>query len=323
MESITLARTGRAPLAFTGELLAESDGERQAGREQNRWHDLAVYRTESGRYVARVGYRTKWEGELDRADAATLETPAEVAAWFTAHDPAAAVKGFPSGAAYAERQAKLLADVRGRYQAQVSEILSGPVFAVNPDSEEPAVATKPYDRKYTVYPDQRAVEVLGASTQSLNQALECWADAIARASADNAQALAREEWNLLADVCNGTLWEPASGSPGVLLAASVEDAHRLDGTGYKWLADEGVELAGSLERVGAGKPTKATREADARVADLVKRLAALDYAHAWAAILAVQFFWEHPQEIDHAADPWWTTAFRRRMAQKKAGTKKK
>lgn len=171
-----------------------------------------------------------------------------------------------------------------------------------------------YDRRITVYPHPRVYAVIGDSAGQLNQALEAWATLIARATQDNETAFAHAEWCLIADVCNSTLWEPSAESPGVLIAANVSDGHHLDGTGYKWLADEGTELAGSLERIGAGKPTKAMREVDARVSSLVKRLAALDAVHAWAVVVAVQFFWEHAGAVDSEA-PWYTLAYRRQYGE--------
>lgn len=134
-DTYTLSRSGRAPLTFTGELLAESDGERCAGKEQNRWHDLAVYRTTGGKYIVAIQYRTRWEGELSRDKVEISETAVAVACHLEEYNPTAAVRGFPAGDAYAERQARLLADIRQRYEAQVSEILGAmPEAAEDADS---------------------------------------------------------------------------------------------------------------------------------------------------------------------------------------------
>lgn len=130
VEEHTLPRSGMAPLMFRGVLLAESDGQRQAGREQNRWHELAVYVTEAGSYVVRIAYRTRWEGELDRDSAEVVEDAAGVGYTLQDYDPCARVQGYPVGDAYAERQARLMADVRRRYESQVSDLLrSSPAFA--------------------------------------------------------------------------------------------------------------------------------------------------------------------------------------------------
>jgi len=126
----TLPRSGQAPLTFTGQQLAESDGERQSGKEHNRWHELAVWRTTGGKYVVQIAYRTKWQGELDHDAAVIVDQAKDVISVLTGHDPVAHVGGYPIGAAYAERQSRLLADIRARYDSQVSAILeSAPEFA--------------------------------------------------------------------------------------------------------------------------------------------------------------------------------------------------
>lgn len=131
MAKFILPRSGQAPLTFAGELVAESDGHWVNGRDQNRWHDLAVYQTASGKWVAAVAYRTRWQGETDHHTAVVCDSPAAVAKTLTDYDPAAVVQGYPDGNAYADRQAKLCTDIRRRYAAQVSEIL-----AALPDAAE-------------------------------------------------------------------------------------------------------------------------------------------------------------------------------------------
>jgi len=127
---ITLTRTGQPPLRFTGELLEESDGQIVNGKDHNRWHELAVYRTAGSKYVVKICYRTRWDGELDRDQAAIVEKPEAVAFALQDYDPCAPVGGYPAGDAYADKQARLMSDIRRRYDAQVSEILaSSPEFA--------------------------------------------------------------------------------------------------------------------------------------------------------------------------------------------------
>lgn len=149
-------------------------------------------------------------------------------------------------------------------------------------------------KKLTVYPGPRALAVLGQSAPMLNQALECWAAVIARASADNSKIFDAAEWKYIADLLNGTLHEPEIGNPGELLASSVEDGAALDGLGEKWFA----------------------KTPAARVQVLAEKVRGLDYAHAWAAIVAVQWFWENSDSVSVDA-PWWTLAFRRKQAEDK------
>lgn len=120
----TLPRTGDAPVTFSGSLLAESDGRMQSGRDHNRYHNIALYRTDGGSYVVSISYRTMWEGEQDQHTVETRGSAAEAVEVLREYDPTDSVMGFPPGAAYAEKQARLLRDIETRYDAQVSELLA-------------------------------------------------------------------------------------------------------------------------------------------------------------------------------------------------------
>jgi hypothetical protein len=126
----TLPRSGRAPLRFQGELLAESEGYRYTGREQTRWHNIAIYRTAGGKYVVSIQYRTRYQGETDHDAAEVIAQPSGVEATLREYDPIAIVRGFPANDHYADRQARLQTDIRQRYEAQVSDVLADrPEFA--------------------------------------------------------------------------------------------------------------------------------------------------------------------------------------------------
>jgi hypothetical protein len=132
----------------------------------------------------------------------------------------------------------------------------------------------------------------GNLTDAVEWAVGVWADALERAAAENAQTICPEAWCLIADVCNGTPWDRI-GNPAVMLAANVEDGHKFNRSGFKWFDGP----ADSINR---------------SVAELVRNLAALDHAHAWAVVLAVTWFWQHSQDqIDALHDPWWNPKWRR------------
>jgi hypothetical protein len=109
--------------------------------------------------------------------------------------------------------------------------------------------------------------------------------------------LDRADWNLLADVMNGTadLFDHAErpvGSTAGGILANVEDGHALDGVGHKWYPEG---------------------QANARVRQLARVLKGCSRAEAEAIHAALRWSWthtgpEHP--IDHHADDWWTVAFR-------------
>jgi hypothetical protein len=182
------------------------------------------------------------------------------------------------------------------------------------------------DTRYSVYPAPKAVEVLGATAPALNQALECWAALLARAMADNSRQFEQadrvisnmlgklcqmNEWSLMAEALKGVRFDPDFGNPGYLLAAAVEDAHRLEYIG-----------ADSLDWGEHDSTVIKDKHIDAAVTAVVEKLSRLDYVHAWAVIVAVQWFSEHHDDgIDVKNDLWWTPGFRRRWQGKQTGIK--
>ncbi len=123
MDTITLTRTGTTPLRFTGETIARSDGQECQGKQQVRWHNLTLYRTEGGNYVLHVEYKTTWRGELGHSNALQV-SPATVGEAIAGYDCTAYVQGFPPTPQHADRQANLLAWIRRMFDNQVSELLS-------------------------------------------------------------------------------------------------------------------------------------------------------------------------------------------------------
>ena len=166
------------------------------------------------------------------------------------------------------------------------------------------------DTRYSVYPTAKAVDFLGNSAPALNRAIECWAALLTRATADNAKKIWNhrasmpdeyflQEWCVLADTLKEMPFTPEFANPGELLATAVEDANRLENIGSKWFSTERDDY-NEIELV------------DKRIGELAINLRGLDYAHAWAVIVAVQWFWEHHGEgIDIKKDEWWTLSFRR------------
>lgn len=180
------------------------------------------------------------------------------------------------------------------------------------------------DKRYMVYPAAGAIEIIGSTSPSLNQALECWAALLARAMADNSKSFSEwyeedlggivyeqslHEWALLADALKEIRFDPEFAKPGSLLAAAVEDAHRLKDAGNRWFHCERAE----------GKWNDYDRLRENAISKLVANLGQLNYGQAWAIIITVRWFWEHYDEgIDIEKDSWWTLAFHRQWKPQKA-----
>ena len=115
--------SGKRPIAFRGEELASATSKRTSGQTSTRWHDLTLFKTEGGSYVLKIVFRTQWENEIDRIWAEVLADPVLVAEALEEHDPTPEGIGFPHGDSYREKQQRLEADLRVRFQDAVSELL--------------------------------------------------------------------------------------------------------------------------------------------------------------------------------------------------------
>lgn len=202
--TIRLPRTGDADVTFTGHQIA---GAEPAGRP-NRWHELRLYAVEGDGYALAVQYRTQWQGELGRDDVYLIgaDRSDEVTRTLREHDPIAAVAGFPPGEQFAEKQARLKADLRQRYEAQVSELL-----------REANITTT----------------AAGAMTDRTTELhLRRYRNLLARGLA--AIDLTRDEACLICDALNGTvIFEQEY----IFIGAEIQDSIRLDHTDEKWSVD--------------------------------------------------------------------------------------
>jgi hypothetical protein len=124
MEKIKLPRTGNRPLAFVGEKIASASSRQPNGPCQTRWHELDLYRTESGKYVVAIAYRTQWEKELPE-DLAYIEDSVEgIVDALRSATFELPLYAFPPGEQYDERRAHVSGAVRKCYEHAVSELLA-------------------------------------------------------------------------------------------------------------------------------------------------------------------------------------------------------
>lgn len=118
-----IPRTGNVPLAFTGRLLARAGSGRENGRDLTRWHELAVYETSGGQFVAHREWNTRYEGEPCVSEADVFASLEGAVNFLRDCDPCQYLRGFPRGEHYREKQRRLEDEIRLRYLALVGEVL--------------------------------------------------------------------------------------------------------------------------------------------------------------------------------------------------------
>jgi hypothetical protein len=126
-DHVYVPRTGDAAIRLDGPSLAACvSTHADSGVGQNRWHDVSVWEAESlgmDRYAVHIEYHTQWAAELPHDTAAVIPR-GELRECLRAYDPLAYLAGFPPGGQWAERQARLRAELRERWDHAVSEVLA-------------------------------------------------------------------------------------------------------------------------------------------------------------------------------------------------------
>lgn len=112
-----------------------------------------------------------------------------------------------------------------------------------------------------------------------------------------AKMFSRAEWNVMADVCNGTLdlmdYSEAPTSFRVMLLGNVGDSQWPDG-------DESPARG----HLGASWFPESPDGGDMEVRGLLRKLAGLSPIEADAIVTAIREFWSNPG-ADHQVDEWW------------------
>ncbi len=120
----TVQRTGQRSLSFDGESIASASSRQHAGKERNRWHEIEVWKTATGKFVVGIGYETQWEGEADFADAMVFDSKEQAATLLEEYIfPNVASIGYPPGAAYGERQARMMAELEEAFRHAAGAVI--------------------------------------------------------------------------------------------------------------------------------------------------------------------------------------------------------
>lgn len=96
MPSFTVPRYSDAPLAFEGELIGSVSGEHtRPDKANNRWHEIDLYHTQSGKYVVAIRFRCSTRHDDPYDEAEVCQTPAAVVRFLNEFDPVEKVRGWP------------------------------------------------------------------------------------------------------------------------------------------------------------------------------------------------------------------------------------
>lgn len=125
----TLEQSDTRPVRFSGVLLAEVGAPESVGKF-SRWHELRLYKTDSGKYVLNIVFRsnaTNSDGERIEPEDHLVEvcdSPDGVDKALRDYDPLEFVVGFPKGILdWKKKQERLLASVELEFQTRVGKLL--------------------------------------------------------------------------------------------------------------------------------------------------------------------------------------------------------
>lgn len=128
MTDIELARSGRAPLKFRGEQIAQARGDAlwqgSPKLKPNRYHTITLYRTESRKYVVQIQFHcnTKYDDPYDEVE--VFEQPQQVVEYLEDFDPVDGIRGWTLER-HQEQDRRLRAALTGNFETLVSQVLAG------------------------------------------------------------------------------------------------------------------------------------------------------------------------------------------------------
>lgn len=128
MPEFTVPRSGTSHLVFNGERIAFADGRDQwpptKSHPPNRYHTIALYRTESGRYVVHIAFRCNPEYDDPWDEAEVFDDPSEVVEYLNDFNPTEGIRGWPSEK-HATQHQRLITALTNNFEILVSQVLAG------------------------------------------------------------------------------------------------------------------------------------------------------------------------------------------------------
>jgi hypothetical protein len=118
------------PVTFIGELLISNDGVSGTSLWNSlvgggRWHVISIFRTQEGRYVVYISYRSKVKGELENREVFWCDQPSELPTVLSQYQEVAMPVLAERLLIAPDKRQRAAMDILSRYQRQVSAVLAG------------------------------------------------------------------------------------------------------------------------------------------------------------------------------------------------------
>ena len=123
MPDFLVPRFSDAPLAFSGTRLAEVSGkETRPDKTNKRWHEISLFRTDSGRFVVAIRFRCETTFDDPYDDAEALDSPADVVQFLNEFDPCEHIRGWPRPS-HAQQDDRLRAALTANFDRLVAQLI--------------------------------------------------------------------------------------------------------------------------------------------------------------------------------------------------------
>jgi hypothetical protein len=125
----TLDRGMQPPVVFIGELLTCNDGVTGTSLWNSlvgggRWHVLSIFRTQEGRFVVYICFKTRVKGELENREVFWCDSPGDLPTVFSQYQEVAMPVLAARMLVVPKNKQRAGLDLIARYQRQVAVVLS-------------------------------------------------------------------------------------------------------------------------------------------------------------------------------------------------------
>jgi hypothetical protein len=118
-----LNRSGDTAVGFRGVERSMASSQTDRGPLAKRWHEISIFETDGGQFVAAIVFLTDRGNEQNNRIAFRAESEAALARLLREHDPIGTLIGYPLGVQYEAKQARLKQELINGYMNALSNAL--------------------------------------------------------------------------------------------------------------------------------------------------------------------------------------------------------